>query len=524
MELKTLFKIPEIGFGTVEASEYENDSASFISLLNVTNAQCTEYVTKLTQAGFHLLEERTVGTALFYALKKGADAVYLSFYPAISEMRIVTETNSAYITYKDSQGDKICPTTITQINLEDFGSSYVIQISDGRFIIIDGGWHWEIEADKLMNCLKKRAGGKKPVIAAWFLSHPHCDHYWCFVTFYEKYKNDIKIKKLLFNFPSVTKEYIEQMKDSAFQITGGGDNVDFMTRLYKYAQESKAAVYCPHSGQSYKIGNAFCEILSSPDDTLRYPNHDANPLSLVFKMTIEGQTVLWLNDGYFETAKLVERYGSYLKSDIMQLPHHGFMGGTVEGYNAVDPKVCLAPTFDCDMFAKMNMHEEDNIHLVYNLHVEEFLCGRKYSKEDITITLPYEPSSNGRKKLEAAAKDGMASLGARVWYFDGLMLEDGKDCLINIINPASGKRDVYIDLIFESAADYIEEIKVEVASYQRREFNLNGLNLDENNPAYCNRINRRHREIKKNEKFCAKVCCLTPIVATTDNGKEVYHY
>ncbi len=523
-ELKTRFNIPPIAFGIVEASENENDNACFISVCNVTTEQFVEYIQKLESEGFLLFEKRIMGDNCFYAFKLGNNAVYICYYPSISEMRIVTERNSKYINYSDNAGDKIFPTTITQINLEDFGISYVIQLSDGRFIIIDGGWHWEIEADKLMNCLKERTGGKKPVIAAWFLSHPHCDHYWCFVTFYEKYKNDVVIEKILFNFPSVTEEYIEQMKTSAFEVTSGGDNVDFMNRLYKYAEESGADVYCPHSGQSYKIGNAFCEILSSPDDTLRYPTIDGNPLSLIIKMTIEGQTILWMTDGYFEPAKLVERFGIYLKSDIMQLPHHGFIGGTIEGYNAVDPRICLAPTFDCDMFAKMNMHKEDNVHLLKNLNVEEFLCGRKYSNEDITITIPYEPSKNGRKKLDEAIKDGMGSLGARIWYFDGLEVNDNADCILNIINPAAGNRTVYIDLIFENGADYIEEIKVDVSSYQRKIFNFSRLDLDENNPVYYNRRNKRHREIKIGEKFCAKVSCLSPIIVSSDNGKEVYHY
>ncbi len=523
-ELKTQFDILPITFGKVEASENENDNASFISVCDVTIEQFIQYTQKLEAEGFLLFEKRTVGDNCFYAFKNGKNAVYISYYPSISEMRIVTELDSTYIDYSDNAGTKICPTTVTQINLEDFGISYVIQLLDGRFIIIDGGWHWEIEADKLMNCLKERTGGKKPVIAAWFLSHPHCDHYWCFVTFYEKYKNDVMIEKILFNFPSVTEEYIEKMKSAAFQVNGGKDNVDFMTRLYKYAEESGADVYCPHSGQSYQIGNAFCEILSSPDDTLRYPTIDGNPLSLIIKMTVEGQTIIWFTDGYFEPAKLVERYGSYLKSDIMQLPHHGFVGGTVEGYNAVDPKVCFASTFDCDMLAKMNIHKEDNRHLLNNLNVEEFLCGRKYSNENITITLPYEPSKNGRKKLDEAIKDGLGSLGARVWYFDGLEVDDDKDCIINIINPASGSRTVYIDLIFDNGADYIEEIKVEVSSYQRKSFNLSRLNLDENNPVHFERVNKKHTEIKKGVKFCAKVCCLTPIVVTSDSGKEAYHY
>ena len=42
---------------------------------------------------------------------------------------------------------------ITQIALEDFGMSYVIRLSDGRFIVIDGGRDFEPESDKLFKAL-----------------------------------------------------------------------------------------------------------------------------------------------------------------------------------------------------------------------------------------------------------------------------------------------------------------------------------------------------------------------------------
>ena len=60
--------------------------------------------------------------------------------------------------------------------------------------------------------------------------------------------------------------------------------------------------------------------------------------------------MLWTNDAAFSHAKLPERYGEYLKADILQIPHHGFQSGSAEaeisGYDLIRPRVCLLPVSD----------------------------------------------------------------------------------------------------------------------------------------------------------------------------------
>lgn len=61
--------------------------------------------------------------------------------------------------------------------------SYVIRLTDGRFIVIDGGREFEPDSERLYQCLKNGSSGQNPVIAAWIMTHPHSDHFHCFIEF-----------------------------------------------------------------------------------------------------------------------------------------------------------------------------------------------------------------------------------------------------------------------------------------------------------------------------------------------------
>ena len=43
-------------------------------------------------------------------------------------------------------------------------------------------------------------------------------------------------------------------------------------------------------------------------------------------------------------AQIAKVYGDYLKSDVLQMAHHGLSGGEITLYQAADPDICLWPT------------------------------------------------------------------------------------------------------------------------------------------------------------------------------------
>ena len=102
-------------------------------------------------------------------------------------MSLVGEKDSGYFSWKDRPGTEICQSLLTHIEPVDYGMSYLIRLCDGRFLIMDGGWEFEPDADALMNQLQAQSLTEKPVIALWIFTHPHSDHYFCFFPFMEKY-------------------------------------------------------------------------------------------------------------------------------------------------------------------------------------------------------------------------------------------------------------------------------------------------------------------------------------------------
>ena len=76
-----------------------------------------------------------------------------------------------------------------------------------------------------------------------------------------------------------------------------------------------------------------------------------NPTSSVASVTVEGQRFIITGDCCGEATRLmVKRYGDWLKTDFMQVPHHGYGdGGTaIEFYEYADAPYVLYP---CSTFS-----------------------------------------------------------------------------------------------------------------------------------------------------------------------------
>ena len=104
--------------------------------------------------------------------------------------------------------------TVAQIaNLDSSGMCYVIHLSDGTFIIIDGGEADELGAGiydfnsrALKDHLMRVTGGEKPIISAWFITHFHLDHI-DLATRFIKEQNTPKARALKERLDAVHKEF-----------------------------------------------------------------------------------------------------------------------------------------------------------------------------------------------------------------------------------------------------------------------------------------------------------------------------
>ena len=204
------------------------------------------------------------------------------------------------------------------------GMSFVYRLSDGSFMIIDGGFPNEGNADRLFNVLKKQANGGDIVIAAWIFTHDHEDHVGLFKTFSDKYHDQITIEKFLFNFPS--SEQSTEGKASTYV-------TPIIAKYYKSAE-----VHKPHTGYVYYIRNATVTILFALDayeplalsgtmeNTTLSCNYNCS--SMIFQVAVNGVSTMFLGDCQdAEREALKDTYSeNVFKSDIVQVAHHGIWG------------------------------------------------------------------------------------------------------------------------------------------------------------------------------------------------------
>ena len=427
---------------------------------------------QLLEAGYEQAEAYTQGTHRFAAFRLEDCGVFVNYYDAVHELRIVQEDECTYFDFSDRPAKASTPPQLTQLSLEHFGMSYVIRLSDGRQIVIDGGRNIEADCHKLYARLKADTPFDKPVIAAWILTHPHSDHFHCFLGFMELYAEQVTIERFLFNFP--------EPDDYAHYpgLTEEGVPWDYDLRavtnvpvMQKWIAHSGAAVYTPHTGQRYAIGDAQLEVLSCMDDTIHL-SQNVNATSLVLRMTLGGQVILWATDAGFSYARLAERYGDFLKADILQIPHHGFQSGTAEGelaaYAFIRPRICLLPADEFFAYTFFCAYRPGTRSLMLAEETEAFFTGGA----EHTLPLPYTPEKGFMTKILQQFRQGQESAGARMWFFTGLSTARPEDFVFTLINTLIPTASVRIDLYFEQKVHSIRNVQTEVTGSRMKVINL----------------------------------------------------
>lgn len=215
---------------------------------------------------------------------------------------------------------------LTQISARSNDSmmSYIIETSNDETIVIDGGL--KTEAETLKQYIQKY--GNK--VDYWFITHPHKDHVGAFIDIVEN--TDIEIENIYYSVNS-QEWYNENEPNRAYEAE------DFYRAIQN--ERIKAIAKTPQIGDKIKIGkNIYVEILQTANPEITY--NAINNSSMVFKIYVNDKSILILGDiGTEASKKLINRYGKDLKSDIVQMAHHGQSGATQELYKLVDPEICL---------------------------------------------------------------------------------------------------------------------------------------------------------------------------------------
>lgn len=386
------YDIPEFSAGKHQGT-YESAGETVIARYEkTTEADFDAYVADLRDAGYAIYDENQIEANRFASLTKEDVAVYVSWFSRTGTLRIIAEPKGELCPLSDPFEAR-CETLLTGMKGETVvageGMGFIIRLADGSFCIIDGGMGDpdHVDSNKLMNILnaQKPADAEKPVIAAWIFTHLHGDHIGVFNCFSLDHHDDVVLERLYFNFP---KEEETAASESSYML----DN-----SIYRYTQFKKnladfyadVPVVKPHSGNRFSVRNAEFQVLYAYDDL--YPttilDGGMNECSLLLKMTVGGQSILWTGDFAFNATDLVlAEYENALSADILQMAHHGW-NGTEAFYAAVDPTYAILPiSFNTDLNKMLSSSQ--NAWLKNSPHMKQLIvtsCGTW------TIRLPYDP-------------------------------------------------------------------------------------------------------------------------------------
>ena len=524
MKYMKQINIPALpAFGETEFFENrENERSAVVMIPHADSHAFSEYCRLFESCGWEQKEDRRTDTHLYASYTDGENALFINYFPTVRELSVVTETGCGYFSYSDRPQSTAASAEITQLELEDFGMSYVIRLSDGRFIVIDGGRDFVPDRNRLYGCLKDQSVHEKPIIAAWILTHPHPDHFHLFVGFMEDHADDVVIEKFIFNFPECTDlAHYPSLADKDPRFDYDNSAPIFIPKMLEQMKKTGAPVYTAHTGQIYPIGDAVCEVLASMDDTIHSSNN-INASSLVIRMELAGQVILWAADAPFSVSKLPEKYAGYLKADILQVPHHGFQSGTAESeirsYKLIGPKVCLLPVSDYNAYTIFCTHKESTRFLMTKAGIGELITGTPTR----TISLPYTPPPYAARELECSYLSGLDRCGATAWIFTELNTAVADDFRFTILNTTTFKTTVWIELFFEDPARNIRFIKTEVPGNAMRRISVTGDSVVPD-ALHFNWLSLKAQGIPENAPFAARFTCESPIVVSHRTHQASYH-
>lgn len=237
--------------------------------------------------------------------------------------------------------------------------SFVIKTPNGKLIVVDGGiaGYGKESATYLPSALRAIAGvkdGEYFEVEGWFISHMHNDHYHelsKMLTEYNENSNYV-INNFYFDFPEKTyrcsdydvtdfNEFIASLNNYATVRGIKTEDVDFYDEINGAVINADAI----KEGLEIVIDGVRFEILQ----TWTAGDGQVNNNSTIMRMWFDGQSMLFLNDAAVDAGvRLLNTYGAdYLKSDIVQLAHHGQNGVALNVYEAISANVrCWAcPTW-----------------------------------------------------------------------------------------------------------------------------------------------------------------------------------
>jgi beta-lactamase superfamily II metal-dependent hydrolase len=193
--------------------------------------------------------------------------------------------------------------------------------------VIDGGF--ASEGENLAAKLNELGGRVK----YWVLTHPHDDHVGAFCHILEHHP-EITVEAVCYNFlpDAIIRSHIFPHDANSL--------ADYL-HIQPLCTACGIPVLTPQAGDVFAVGGAALHCLRLPDAALTFDQ--INNSSTVWRIDAGGKRVMILGDlgklGGEQLARTVP--AAELKSDYVQMAHHGENGAEKPLYEIIDPDYCI---------------------------------------------------------------------------------------------------------------------------------------------------------------------------------------
>ena len=308
------------------------DGSDLIVYKGVIKSTHDAFVAGIEELGYEHYVTNTIGENRFDTYHNEEKIMHVMYLPAIEQTRVVIDTKEfTELAGLESDNDYepgFSEMSFTQLGLEhpeagncQNGMGYILKLSDGSFVIVDGGHtrdmsYAESAGDYLLDSLRVLADDPNDIrVHTWFISHIHNDHLGAFYDIARDTPDSIKVNRLIYNSPN----------DAQLSGVGGGsldDKVENAAKMFGIEHIVKG-----HPGQVFYANEATFTIYGSLDIVEPIKIDNINETTMVMKMEFMGKTVMFLGDCHpNESLALTNIYGDSLRSNFIQLSHHGYSG------------------------------------------------------------------------------------------------------------------------------------------------------------------------------------------------------
>ena len=407
------------------------DGASFSTLYNsgeecriaiftgATESCYEQYLEKLTASGYKSYVSNSVKTHRFATLYNDKVTLNLWLSAATKDLKVIIEPFSPATligTENDNVFTRVTTPSLTMIGVGftneygetmDNGMCFLIRLSDGRFIVIDGGFNRDEHAQSLISAIKDQAKdyvrNGEYTIAAWIVTHSHEDHNGLINGQCRKIMNaGIKVEKVMLNF--LDRDEMKRCIDE-WSINWDAEETNTWAGTYRAITEFGAERVVPHIGQVFWFADLKIEVLYTLECIAPAAADAMNSTSLIMKMTFsnpaDGTQTTYMSTGdatgkaFFQLSNM---YGDYLKVDVLQLAHHGMVTfgweeGTISAYRLIAPSILLWPVGEGDYpNLKNKSYNRQAWDPELNPNIKEvYIAGHIGNR--VTLDMPYKAGS-----------------------------------------------------------------------------------------------------------------------------------